>query len=184
MDKESYNRAVINVSRLLIQPMTIIHTLYPSGYCQQLLSIVGLSIRSWNSLGINSPNSGEYRSLADLHRYSKPEHYGIVTVPLPKIRDNDVLIKVKACGVCGTDLHIHEGEFIAKVHEVSHIEADIKLSPFFLRFNWWWITGQQQKLIPPDRSSFRLDLPFSIKKLTTTPIVPSHSRYVACHRGF
>lgn len=23
-------------------------------------------------------------------------------------------IKVKACGVCGTDLHIHEGEFIAK----------------------------------------------------------------------
>lgn len=24
-------------------------------------------------------------------------------------------IKVKACGVCGTDLHIHEGEFIAKV---------------------------------------------------------------------
>lgn len=25
-----------------------------------------------------------------------------------------VQIKVKACGVCGTDLHIHEGEFIAK----------------------------------------------------------------------
>jgi D-arabinitol dehydrogenase (NADP+) len=47
-------------------------------------------------------------------RYSKPEKYGIVQVPLPKIRDNDVLIKVKASGVCGTDLHIHEGEFIAK----------------------------------------------------------------------
>ncbi|PBP20455.1 putative Sorbitol dehydrogenase [Diplocarpon rosae] len=47
-------------------------------------------------------------------RYSKPEEYGIVTVPLPKLRPNDVLIKVKACGVCGTDLHIHEGEFIAK----------------------------------------------------------------------
>lgn len=24
-------------------------------------------------------------------------------------------IRVKACGVCGTDLHIHEGEFLAKV---------------------------------------------------------------------
>ncbi|KAJ5038098.1 uncharacterized protein L3040_006969 [Drepanopeziza brunnea f. sp. 'multigermtubi'] len=47
-------------------------------------------------------------------RYSKPEEYGIVTVPLPKLRPNDILIKVKACGVCGTDLHIHEGEFIAK----------------------------------------------------------------------
>lgn len=35
-------------------------------------------------------------------------------IPLPELRDDDVLVKVKACGVCGTDLHIHEGEFIAK----------------------------------------------------------------------
>ncbi|BDD54653.1 hypothetical protein MPDQ_003064 [Monascus purpureus] len=47
-------------------------------------------------------------------RYEKPEVYGLVEIPLPSIRDNDVLIKVKACGVCGTDLHIHEGEFLAK----------------------------------------------------------------------
>jgi len=63
-------------------------------------------------------------------RYSKPEEYGIVTVPLPKIRDNDVLIKVKACGVCGTDLHIHEGEFLAKFplipgHETVGVVAAI-----------------------------------------------------------
>ncbi|KAL3427161.1 D-arabinitol dehydrogenase 1 [Phlyctema vagabunda] len=63
-------------------------------------------------------------------RYSKPEEYGIVTVPLPKLRDNDVLIKVKACGVCGTDLHIHEGEFIAKFplipgHETVGVVAAI-----------------------------------------------------------
>ncbi|KAH7157085.1 chaperonin 10-like protein [Dactylonectria macrodidyma] len=47
-------------------------------------------------------------------RYEKPEDFSIVTVPLPVMRDNDVLVQVKACGVCGTDLHIHEGEFIAK----------------------------------------------------------------------
>ncbi|KAL1992647.1 hypothetical protein VTN49DRAFT_4679 [Thermomyces lanuginosus] len=47
-------------------------------------------------------------------RYEKPETFGIVEVPVPTLRDNDVLIKVKACGVCGTDLHIHEGEFLAK----------------------------------------------------------------------
>ncbi|KAH7154965.1 chaperonin 10-like protein [Dactylonectria estremocensis] len=41
-------------------------------------------------------------------RYEKPEDFSIVTVPLPEMRDNDVLVKVKACG------HIHEGEFIAK----------------------------------------------------------------------
>ncbi|KAJ6119334.1 alcohol dehydrogenase [Penicillium sp. IBT 18751x] len=47
-------------------------------------------------------------------KYSKPLEYAVVELPLPELRDNDVLIKVKACGVCGTDLHIHEGEFIAK----------------------------------------------------------------------
>jgi len=47
-------------------------------------------------------------------QYDKPESYGIVQIPVPALRDNDVLVKVKACGVCGTDLHIHEGEFLAK----------------------------------------------------------------------
>ncbi|KAI9758112.1 MAG: hypothetical protein M1815_004999 [Lichina confinis] len=47
-------------------------------------------------------------------RYSKPKEYSIVEVPLPEVPDDYILIKVKACGVCGTDLHIHEGEFIAK----------------------------------------------------------------------
>ncbi|OJJ86529.1 zinc-dependent alcohol dehydrogenase family protein [Aspergillus glaucus CBS 516.65] len=47
-------------------------------------------------------------------KYEKPEVHSIVEAPLPMLRENDVLIKVKACGVCGTDLHIHEGEFIAK----------------------------------------------------------------------
>ncbi|KAI9738506.1 MAG: hypothetical protein M1818_005403 [Claussenomyces sp. TS43310] len=47
-------------------------------------------------------------------RYSKPEEYSVVSTNLPTMRPNDVMVKVKACGVCGTDLHIHEGEFIAK----------------------------------------------------------------------
>lgn len=68
--------------------------------------------------------------------YEAPEKWKIVTdQPLPVVRDNDVLIKVKACGVCGTDLHIHEGEFIAKFplipgHEcvgvVAAIGKDVK----------------------------------------------------------
>ncbi|KAK2591198.1 hypothetical protein QQS21_011106 [Conoideocrella luteorostrata] len=36
-------------------------------------------------------------------RYEKPEDWSIVKVPLPELRDNDVLLQ-----------HIHEGEFIAK----------------------------------------------------------------------
>ena len=30
--------------------------------------------------------------------------------PVPEIGDNDVLIKVMACGICGTDVHIYEGD--------------------------------------------------------------------------
>lgn len=30
--------------------------------------------------------------------------------PMPKIGPEDVLIQVKACGVCGTDVHIYEGD--------------------------------------------------------------------------
>lgn len=29
---------------------------------------------------------------------------------MPEVHDNDVLIEVKACGVCGTDVHIYEGD--------------------------------------------------------------------------
>ncbi|KAI9892949.1 MAG: hypothetical protein M1814_000833 [Vezdaea aestivalis] len=48
-------------------------------------------------------------------RYSEPKKHSLIhDAPLPTLRDNDVMIKVQACGVCGTDLHIHEGEFIAK----------------------------------------------------------------------
>ncbi|KAK5247547.1 N-terminal acetyltransferase A complex catalytic subunit ard1, partial [Exophiala xenobiotica] len=47
-------------------------------------------------------------------RYEKPEVFSVVEAPLPELREHDVLVKVKAAGVCGTDLHIHEGEFLAK----------------------------------------------------------------------
>ncbi|KAK9446835.1 chaperonin 10-like protein [Limtongia smithiae] len=68
-------------------------------------------------------------------RYEKPFVHAVVDIPLPVVRDNDVLIKVDACGVCGTDLHIHEGEFIAKfplvpghevVGRVAAVGKDVK----------------------------------------------------------
>lgn len=37
-----------------------------------------------------------------LCRYSEPTKFSIVQVPLPELRDDDILVKVKACGVCGT----------------------------------------------------------------------------------
>ncbi|GLA43280.1 hypothetical protein AnigIFM63309_001008 [Aspergillus niger] len=46
--------------------------------------------------------------------YSEARKFNIVDKKLPTVQAHDILIKVKACGVCGTDLHIHEGEFGAQ----------------------------------------------------------------------
>ncbi|MFY4776320.1 zinc-dependent alcohol dehydrogenase [Metabacillus sp. RGM 3146] len=37
----------------------------------------------------------------------------IENVPVPEIKDNELLIKVKACAICGTDPHIFNGHFPA-----------------------------------------------------------------------
>jgi len=46
--------------------------------------------------------------------YHKPEDYEVRQVPTPQCGEQEVLVKVTACGVCGTDQHIHHGEFISQ----------------------------------------------------------------------
>jgi L-iditol 2-dehydrogenase len=51
-------------------------------------------------------------------------------VPEPSVRENDVLIDVKACGICGTDLHIYHDEFpywppVILGHEFSGVIAEV-----------------------------------------------------------
>ncbi|KIM85703.1 hypothetical protein PILCRDRAFT_816905 [Piloderma croceum F 1598] len=46
--------------------------------------------------------------------YQSPQLFDVRSVPIPQIQDDQVLIKVSCCGICGTDSHIHDGEFIAK----------------------------------------------------------------------
>ena len=43
--------------------------------------------------------------------YDAPRQFQYRDVPEPKIESDDVLVRIDACGLCGTDLHIHEGEF-------------------------------------------------------------------------
>jgi propanol-preferring alcohol dehydrogenase len=44
-----------------------------------------------------------------LNNADKENHLIIKEIPLPKINDNEILIKVVACGICHTDLDIIEG---------------------------------------------------------------------------
>jgi D-arabinitol dehydrogenase (NADP+) len=43
--------------------------------------------------------------------YDRPDAFVVKTIPDPSPGPHEVLIKVLAAGVCGTDLHLHHGEF-------------------------------------------------------------------------
>lgn len=43
--------------------------------------------------------------------YDKPGSFALAEVPTPSPGPGEVLIKVIVAGVCGTDLHLHDGEF-------------------------------------------------------------------------
>ncbi|PPQ87681.1 hypothetical protein CVT25_011448 [Psilocybe cyanescens] len=62
--------------------------------------------------------------------YHAPRQLEIVTVPIPHINEDQVLIKVTRCGICGTDQHLAEGEFIGKFplipgHEIVGVISQI-----------------------------------------------------------
>lgn len=62
--------------------------------------------------------------------YDAPKQFGVKQVPIPQITDDQVLVKVSCCGVCGTDGHVHVGEFGAQFplipgHEITGTIAAI-----------------------------------------------------------
>jgi len=55
--------------------------------------------------------------------YHAAKKFEIRDVPIPQVGKDDVLLKVTYCGVCGTDAHIHDGEFISKFPLIPGHEA-------------------------------------------------------------
>jgi D-arabinitol dehydrogenase (NADP+) len=43
--------------------------------------------------------------------YDRPGSFAVAEVPLPEAGPGEVLLRVLVAGVCGTDLHLHHGEF-------------------------------------------------------------------------
>jgi L-iditol 2-dehydrogenase len=55
---------------------------------------------------------------------------GLLDIPEPTASTGQVVIEVAACGVCGTDIHIHDDEFptvppVIMGHELSGVVADV-----------------------------------------------------------
>ncbi|MDF3037799.1 MAG: adh, partial [Thermomicrobiales bacterium] len=46
----------------------------------------------------------------------EPGAVRVADVPAPTPGPNDVVLKVGACGICGTDVHIIDGEFPPTVY--------------------------------------------------------------------
>src|SRR5918911_1634789 len=46
-------------------------------------------------------------------RYDAPRSYAVTDIPTPRAGSGEVGVKVDQVGVCGTDLHIHSGDFNA-----------------------------------------------------------------------
>lgn len=63
--------------------------------------------------------------------YTKPYTLGITEMPKPKIRDDELLIKIKACGICGSDVHGYTGKTGRRIpplvmgHEASGVIEEI-----------------------------------------------------------
>lgn len=69
----------------------------------------------------------------------KPYCLNVKEIPIPKVADDEILIKVGACGICGSDVHAYEGhhfmvtyprvmghEFAGVVYEIGSAVKDLK----------------------------------------------------------
>ncbi len=70
--------------------------------------------------------------------FESPKKVNIKELPDPIIKDDEVLIAVKSAGVCGTDVHIFDGDFIGTYpvipgHEFSGdiVEIGTVNNPYF-----------------------------------------------------
>ena len=49
--------------------------------------------------------SGDIPKVAHVAMLTALEHYDIKEFPMPEVGDDDILVKVEGCGICGTDAH-------------------------------------------------------------------------------
>jgi D-arabinitol dehydrogenase (NADP+) len=63
-------------------------------------------------------------------RIEQPNQVNVTDLPMLQPGDDDVLIRVKACGICGTDIHILHGEYLGDYpvipgHEFSGVVEQV-----------------------------------------------------------
>ena len=60
--------------------------------------------------GSKSTSNGAIPKTAKVAMLTSPKHIEVKEFPVPELRDDDILVKVEGCGVCGTDVHEWKGD--------------------------------------------------------------------------
>ena len=55
--------------------------------------------------GAGSAPAGAIPKTAHVAMLTSLEHYDVKEFPIPEVGDDDILVKVEGCGICGTDAH-------------------------------------------------------------------------------
>lgn len=67
--------------------------------------LAGMTDSVPNASGSASRASGEIPKTAHVAMLVAPEKFEVKEFPIPPVGDDDILVKVEGCGVCGTDAH-------------------------------------------------------------------------------
>lgn len=72
---------------------------------QDKISEIVKQVLSNMDSGGTSKTSGEIPKMSRAAMLTKLENYEIKEFPIPELGDDDILVKVEGCGICGTDAH-------------------------------------------------------------------------------
>ncbi|MBQ3133031.1 MAG: zinc-binding dehydrogenase [Clostridia bacterium] len=77
-----------------------------SANIEEIVRQVLVDMRGGSSAGASAPvAAGNVPQKAHVAMLTKLKHFEIQEYPMPAIGDDDILVKVEGCGVCGTDAH-------------------------------------------------------------------------------
>lgn len=55
------------------------------------------------------------------------KHFEIQEYPIPELGDDDILVRVEGCGVCGTDAHEYKNDPFSLIPVVLDTRVRVKL---------------------------------------------------------
>ncbi len=71
----------------------------------QVESIVRQILSGMNSGSAAPSSNGAIPKTAKVAMLTEAKHFEVKEFPMPELTDDDILVKVEGCGVCGTDVH-------------------------------------------------------------------------------